>query len=169
MSDFSKTLALIGLLTPLGASALGIGEIRTQSSLNQVLRAEIPLVLSGNDRLENIRIRLASPEAFQQAGVERQHGLTQLRFKPLARPDGRHVIQVSSRDAITDPFLDFLVEVDGHRDHPRGPAAEDELGSFEQGVAETAVRDDDDSDHSECVLRAVVAIGGSETIGESVL
>ena len=112
MSDFSKTLALIGLLTPLGASALGIGEIRTQSSLNQVLRAEIPLVLSGNDRLENIRIRLASPEAFEQAGVERQHGLTQLRFKPLARPDGRHVIQVSSRDAITDPFLDFLVEVE---------------------------------------------------------
>ena len=112
MSDFSKTLALIGLLTPLGASALGIGEIRTQSSLNQVLRAEIPLVLSGNDRLENIRIRLASPEAFQQAGVERQSGLTQLRFKPLARPDGRHVIQVSSRDAITDPFLDFLVEVE---------------------------------------------------------
>ena len=112
MSDFSKTLALIGLLTPLGASALGIGEIRTQSSLNQVLRAEIPLVLSGNDRLENIRIRLASPEAFQQAGVERQHGLTQLRFKPVARPDGRHVIQVSSRDAITDPFLDFLVEVE---------------------------------------------------------
>ena len=112
MSDFSKTLALIGLLTPLGASALGIGEIRTQSSLNQVLRAEIPLVLSGNDRLENIRIRLASPEAFQQAGVERQHGLTQLRFKPLAKPDGRHVIQVSSRDAITDPFLDFLVEVE---------------------------------------------------------
>lgn len=112
MSDFSKTLALIGLLTPLGASALGIGEIRAQSSLNQVLRAEIPLVLSGNDRLENIRIRLASPEAFEQAGVERQHGLTQLRFKPLARPDGRHVIQVSSRDAITDPFLDFLVEVE---------------------------------------------------------
>ena len=112
MSDFSKTLALIGLLTPLGASALGLGEIRAQSSLNQVLRAEIPLVLSGNDRLENIRIRLASPEAFAQAGVERQHGLTQLRFKPLARPDGRHVIQVSSRDAITDPFLDFLVEVE---------------------------------------------------------
>ncbi len=112
MSDFPKTLALIGLLTPLGASALGIGEIRTQSSLNQILRAEIPLVLSGNDRLENIRIRLASPEAFQQAGVERQHGLTQLRFKPLARSDGRHVIQVSSRDAITDPFLDFLVEVE---------------------------------------------------------
>lgn len=112
MSELSKTIALIGLLAPFGAGALGIGDIRSHSSLNQPLSAEIPLVLSGGDNLSNIQVRLASPEAFEKAGVERLHALTQLQFKPIAKPDGRHTIQVSSRNVIQDTFLDFLVEVE---------------------------------------------------------
>lgn len=112
MSELSKTIALIGLLAPFGAGALGIGDIRSHSSLNQPLSAEIPLVLSGGDKLSNIQVRLASPEAFEKAGVERLHALTQLQFKPVAKPDGRHTIQVSSRNVIQETFLDFLVEVE---------------------------------------------------------
>jgi pilus assembly protein FimV len=112
MSELSKTIAVIGLLAPFGAGALGIGDIRSHSSLNQPLTAEIPLVLSGSDKLNNIQVRLASLEAFERAGVERLHALTQLQFKPVAKPDGRHTIQVSSRDVIQETFLDFLVEVE---------------------------------------------------------
>lgn len=112
MSELSKTIAVIGLLAPIGAGALGIGDIRSHSSLNQPLTAEIPLVLSGSDKLNNIQVRLASLEAFERAGVERLHALTQLQFKPVAKPDGRHTIQVSSRDVIQETFLDFLVEVE---------------------------------------------------------
>ena len=112
MSDISRTLAIIGLLAPFGAKALGIGDIRSHSSLNQPLNADIPLVLSGGDKLSNIEVRLASPEAFDRAGVERLHALTQLQFKPIARPDGRYVIQVSSSSVIQETFLDFLVEVE---------------------------------------------------------
>ena len=112
MSDISKTLAIIGLLAPFGAEALGIGDIRSHSSLNQPLNAEIPLVLSGGDKLSNIEVRLASPEAFDKAGVERLHALLQLQFKPITRPDGRYVIEVSSLSVIQETFLDFLVEVE---------------------------------------------------------
>lgn len=112
MPGLSKTLAMLGMLAPFGASAMGIGDIRSQSGLNQALQAEIPLVLSGADKLENIQVRLASPEAFDKAGVERPPALTQLRFKPVARQDGRYVIEVSSREVIQEPFLDFLVEVE---------------------------------------------------------
>lgn len=112
MSELSKTLAMLGMLAPLGASAMGIGDIRSHSALNQALSAEIPLVLSGADKLETIQVRLASPEAFDKAGVERPPALTQLRFKPVARQDGRFVIEVSSREVIQEPFLDFLVEVE---------------------------------------------------------
>ena len=112
MSELSRALTLIGLLTPIGAVALGIGDIRSHSSLNQPLSAEIPLILSGGDKLGNIQVRLASQEVYEKAGVERLHTLTQLQFKPVARPDGSHTIQVSSRDVIQETFLDFLVEVD---------------------------------------------------------
>ena len=111
MSRLSKVLALLGLLAPLAAHGLGIGDIRAQSALNQALRADIPLVLSGSDRIDAIQVRLASPAAFEKAGVERIHALSELRFQPVALPNGRHAIQVSSRAAITEPFLDFLVEV----------------------------------------------------------
>lgn len=112
MSEFSKPLAIIGILAPLGAGAMGIGDIRSHSALNQTLDAEIPLVLSGADKLDMLKIRLASPEAFDKAGVERLYALTQLRFRPVAKPDGRFVIQVSSKEVIQEPFLDFLVEVE---------------------------------------------------------
>ncbi len=112
MSELSKALALIGLLAPFGAGALGIGDIRSHSSLNQPLSAEIPLVLSGGDKLSHVEIRLASPEAFAKAGVERLHALTQLQFQPVTTPDGRYLIQVSSTGVIQETFLDFLVEVE---------------------------------------------------------
>ncbi|MDD1648875.1 MAG: hypothetical protein LUO80_00555, partial [Methylococcaceae bacterium] len=112
MSEFSKTLAIIGILAPLGAGAMGIGDIRSHSALNQTLNAEIPLVLSRADKLDTIQVRLASPEAFDKAGVERLYALTQLRFRPVAKHDGRYAIQVSSNDVIQEPFLDFLVEVE---------------------------------------------------------
>ena len=112
MSEISKTIALIGLLMPFGAVALGVGDIRSNSSLNQPLNAEIPLILSGGDNLGNIQVRLARPEVFEKAGVDRLHTLTQLQFKPITKPDGRHAIQVTSRNAIQETFLDFLVEVE---------------------------------------------------------
>lgn len=108
---FSKAIAVMGLLTPLGASALGVGDIRLHSALNQSLNAEIPLVLSGGDSLSDIKVGLAPPEAFTKAGVERQYFLTKLQFSAVQKPDGSYVIQVSSRDVMREPFLSFLVEV----------------------------------------------------------
>ncbi len=46
-------VAIAGLLGPAGAQALGVGDIKLQSYLNQPLRAEIPLVLS-QERLADV-------------------------------------------------------------------------------------------------------------------
>ncbi|WP_221064055.1 FimV/HubP family polar landmark protein [Methylomagnum ishizawai] len=111
MHKISRTVALIGLLSPMGVNALGIGDIHLHSALDQALVAEIPLVLSGNDTLADVKVSLASPEAFAKAGLDRQYFLTKLRFTPTQTANGNYVIQVSSREAITEPFMDFLVEV----------------------------------------------------------
>lgn len=111
MHKVTKTVAILGLLAPLGASALGVGDISLHSALNQSLDAEIPLVLSGADSLSDVRVSLASPETFTKAGLERHYFLTKLQFSPVQTTDGRYVIKVSSRDVMREPFLNFLVEV----------------------------------------------------------
>jgi pilus assembly protein FimV len=107
----STTLALIGLFAPWSASPLGIGEIRLQSALNQALNAEIPLVSLDVGELSDIRVTLASPEAFAHAHIERNYQLTKLRFNIQAAPDGSYFIKVSSKEAIREPFLNFMIEV----------------------------------------------------------
>jgi len=107
----STTLAAMSLLAPMGASALGIGDIRLHSALNQTLSAEIPLVTSGTESLSDVRVTLASPDAFSRAGIERHYALSKLRFSAIQKSDGSYVIKVSSRDVIREPFLNFLLEV----------------------------------------------------------
>jgi pilus assembly protein FimV len=107
----SKTIVIMSFLAPLGANALGIGEIHLHSALNQTVSAEIPLVLSGDDALDEIQITLASPETFARAGIDRPSFLTKLRFVAIPRRQGGYAIQVTSTEVIREPFLNFLVEV----------------------------------------------------------
>ena len=111
MHELARAIAALSLLAPLGASALGVGDLRLHSGLNQSVDAEIPLVLSGTDSLSDVRVGLASPETFSRAGIDRHYFLTKLQFSPIQKPDGRYAIRVTSREAMREPFLNFLVEV----------------------------------------------------------
>jgi len=46
------------------ASALGLGQIEVKSSLNQPLVAEIPVLASNPGEAEDLRVKLAAPDAF---------------------------------------------------------------------------------------------------------
>lgn len=106
-----KTITTIGFLVPIAASALGIGEIRLHSGLNQPLDAEIPLIVSGTDTVGEVKANLAPSEAFNIAGIERDYHLTRLKFKPVQTPDGSYIIRVTSQEVMHEPFLTFLMEV----------------------------------------------------------
>jgi len=92
------------------ASALGLGEISLHSALNQPLNAEIELLETDGLSPEDIVTRLASPDAFARAGIERVFFLNDLRFTPVLRA-GRSVIKVVSSKPVTEPYLSFLVQV----------------------------------------------------------
>ncbi|MCF7992210.1 MAG: hypothetical protein K9M02_17360, partial [Thiohalocapsa sp.] len=108
----TSTLALaVSLaLSSGGAAALGLGAMRTQSALNQPFYAEIELLDVPSDELDAVKIRLASREDFEKAGAERPHFLTRLQFKPVVGPRGGPVVQVTSREPMREPYLDFLLE-----------------------------------------------------------
>lgn len=106
-----SALALSLSLASGGAAALGLGGMRTQSALNQPFYAEIDLFDVKADELDAVKARLASREDFEQAGAERPHFLTRLAFTPMIGPNGQPVVQITSREPIREPYLDFLVEV----------------------------------------------------------
>jgi len=107
----TKTLAVMSLLAPASAYSLGIGSIKVHSELNQNLNAEISLVTSANEDLSNISVNLAPPAKFDEAKVPWALFLSKVKFEPIVKANGSTVIKVSSSEALKEPFLDFLLEV----------------------------------------------------------
>jgi len=109
--NLTKALAAISLLVPASGHALGVGDIKLHSALNQNLKAEISLVVSAGEDVSNIHVKLASPEKFDEAGVPWSYFLSKIRFRPEVKANGSVVIKLTSTEALREPFLDFLLEV----------------------------------------------------------
>lgn len=112
MRKFATTLAVVSAITPAGVNALGLGEIKLHSALNQKLLAEIPILAASGEDVSQIRVNVASAAAFAKAGLTRPYYLANLRFKPIHKADGSIVIQITSNEVIREPYLDFLLEVE---------------------------------------------------------
>ena len=105
------SLGLLALVAAQWASAVGLGEIKLQSAMNEPLRAEIALLNIGDLNESQIAATLASPEDFQRAGVEREFQLADLRFKVDLSNTANPVIRVSSRRPVKESYLDFLLDL----------------------------------------------------------
>lgn len=93
------------------AHALGLGDIKPGSGLNQPLDAQIQLVaLRGVDPQE-IRASLASVDEFERAGIERVYALNDLKMVVEGTPNGEAIIKLRTPDAVREPFLNFIVEI----------------------------------------------------------
>lgn len=93
------------------AHALGLGEVTLKSALNQPLDAEIELLDVRDLSSSEVVPSLASAEEFGKAGVDRQYFLTDLKFTPVLKPNGKSVVRVTSSKPVREPYLNFLVEV----------------------------------------------------------
>ena len=91
--------------------ALGLGEVRLDSALNQPMRAEIELLGATEEELANLVVTLASAETFERYGIDRPFYLQDLVFEIVesGRADG-NFISIRSASPMTEPFLTFLVE-----------------------------------------------------------
>ncbi len=111
MRKLVKILLSLLLVSPAAALALGVGDVQLHSALNQRLDAEIKLLSVDPAEADTIEVSLASYEDFAKVGLERPSSLMFLRFDVEQSPSGEYYIKISSREAIREPFLDFLVEV----------------------------------------------------------
>jgi FimV-like protein len=106
----AAALAASALSWSAWAAALGLGDITLRSALNQPLNAEIQLLETGGLSADEIVVRLAPPEAFAKAGIERVFFLNDLRFTSEVQGN-RGVVRVVSTKAVTEPYLNFLVQL----------------------------------------------------------
>jgi len=111
LRNLTLIAGLLGILFTNTVFALGMGELKLNSSLNEPLDAEIELLNVGDLGELEMLVGLASRDDFETAGVDRLFLLTDLRFKvDLSNPD-KPMIRVSSRKPIREPYLDFLMEL----------------------------------------------------------
>jgi len=111
MRKLSLVIAgILGAGTPLISQAATLGEARVQSNLTEPLEVEVPLVRSANEPLDEIKVQLAPPAFYEQAGVPLSSVPTNLIFNIESR-GGRDYVVIRSRRAVRDPILSILLEV----------------------------------------------------------
>lgn len=92
------------------AHALGVGEVRLKSALNEPLRAEIQLHDLKGLTSQQVTVSLAPQKAYAEAGVERSYLVNGLRFQPVLQGNSGYIL-VTSRQPVREPYLDFLISV----------------------------------------------------------
>jgi len=100
--------AMMGAINVL---ALGMGDIELESALNQPLDARIKLLKASELENWEMKPNLASTEEFEKSGVEHVFFLNNLQFA-IERSGDDVFVHVTSRQAVVEPFLNFLVQVD---------------------------------------------------------
>jgi pilus assembly protein FimV len=107
-----KTLSAAVLSAVLfsNADAAGLGKLTVLSALGQPLRAEIEITTVGKDESGGLSAKIASAEAFRQAGIEYTSVLNSLSFAVEQRGN-RQFIRVSSSQPVNEPFVDMLLEL----------------------------------------------------------
>jgi len=107
----ARALAALLLFASFAANSAGLGTLRVLSALGEPLRAEIDIVSLRRGEQDTLSVRLASSEAFRQAGVEFHPALIGLKLT-IQRRDGQPIVGVTSRGPVNEPFLEMLVELE---------------------------------------------------------
>jgi pilus assembly protein FimV len=103
--------AVLALAAPCAVEAAGLGRLTVLSSLGAPLNAEIELVSLQAGEEDGLTARIASLEAFREAGIEPSAALSSVRFA-IVRREGKPIIRVTSSQPINEPFVDLLVELE---------------------------------------------------------
>jgi pilus assembly protein FimV len=92
------------------ASALGLGEVKLKSTLNQPLSAEVQLLDTKGLSPEQIIVSLASVGEFERNGLDFVHFYSEFMFEVALDNPGGPVVRITSRNPVREPYLNFLVE-----------------------------------------------------------
>jgi FimV-like protein len=102
---------MLAMSLPGAVKALGLGDIRVDSALNEPLSAQIDIVGATREELVELTAKVANREIFQRYGADRPSFLSTATFKVGLDSQGRPVLNVRSAEAFSDPVINFLVDL----------------------------------------------------------
>lgn len=92
-------------------ASFALGAIKVQSLFGFPLRAEIEIPNITAQAAAGLKTAIASPDAFRAAGLTYDPALAPVKVSLQRRGDGRPFILLTSDVVITQPFVDFILEV----------------------------------------------------------
>lgn len=99
---------MISMLFASAASALNLGEIQVDSPLGQPFMAQI--AVADLEEAGQLKARLASVNEYKRQGLQYPYGL-RFHFRLREQAGKPAIIQISSSQAVNEPFIYLLVEV----------------------------------------------------------
>jgi pilus assembly protein FimV len=90
--------------------ALGLGEMKMESFLNEPLKASVDLLNMGGLHGDEIKVRLGTTEDFKKLGLDRDYFLTNISFEVITDGSGSARILITSQEPVLEPYLDFIIE-----------------------------------------------------------
>jgi pilus assembly protein FimV len=112
MVQLPRSILLIALLMAAAmAHAAGLGKLKVNSALGQVLDAEIDLVSVQPGEVEQLSARVANREAFQAARLDYSPALRLLTFTVDKRANGQPYLKVTSTSPVNEPSVKMLVDL----------------------------------------------------------
>src|SRR6056297_2761022 len=97
------------VIVPLGAQALGLGEARVESFLNQPLDVRMRLLDVSDDDLDSLTVTPASPEDFERLGLMSNSLALGVQIE-VDRSVSPPVVRVTSARPVSDPVVQLLVD-----------------------------------------------------------
>src|SRR5450432_260756 len=110
IGSYPRLLAL-ALSLPEMSHAVGLGNMRVDSKLNEPLSAQIDIIGATPDELKAIRASVANPEIFQRYSAERPAFLSSTMISVGTDANGKPVLNIQSSDAFTEPLVEFLIDL----------------------------------------------------------
>lgn len=106
---FGILFGILGLLSSQAIFALGLGDITTQSALNQPLVAEIELINVGSLENSQILVGIGTESDYALAGVTKEFFHSDLEFEVFAEGNNPRIAITSNRP-LQDPYLNIMVQ-----------------------------------------------------------
>ncbi len=113
---FRKLILPVSLLATSQAFALGLGNLQVNSSLDETLNGEIPIILDTGEDITNINVTLASSEDYKRVGLDKDYVPANILVSIIDKNNTKY-IEVSSKGPISEPIVSLLLSVDWANGH----------------------------------------------------